>query len=209
MSDGRRDHYGAPAFAHRAPAPALPALGIGVGAIGGLVYWLSALLWPSSVAVALAMFATSMLCLRVDPQSDAQDRRAALGIVFAVLVKYDVLMALTSAKLGIALPDNLVLGLVMVAGAAAGYALAAAARSSGGSLSGGALALTLIIGAAPALLLGIPGLIGLAAALLSRLAPSGLPRSTQSPDRVPRFDAMRQLAETCFLLGALAGWKYV
>jgi hypothetical protein len=33
-----------------------------IGAVGGVVYWVAALIWPSSIAVVLSVFATSLLC---------------------------------------------------------------------------------------------------------------------------------------------------
>ncbi len=193
-------------LANRVPAALLPAVGIGIGAVGGLAYWLAALWWPSSVAVALALFATSMLCSSLDPAAGMADRRAVLVAVFVVLVKYDVLMALTSAKLGFDLPGNVTLGLVMVAGAASSHALAMSATAA---RSGATLAIALGLGAAPAALLGLPGLIGLAAALLARRAWVRLPRWRPMADPGASFEAMRELTELCFLLGALAGWQYV
>ena len=48
---------------HRLAAPRLPPLvGAAVGALGGGVYWVGALVWPASVAVILSMLATALCC---------------------------------------------------------------------------------------------------------------------------------------------------
>ena len=183
-----------------------PLIGAGIGAVGALVYWLAARWWPSSVAVALALFATSMLGADLDPAVGAADRRATLVAVFVVLVKYDALMALTSARLPLDLPGDATLALVMVASAASSHALAMTAAAG---RSGGALAVALGVAALSAALLGLPGLIGLAAALLARLASSRLPRRRPGSDPGSSFATLREVTELCFLLGALAGWSYV
>ena len=61
------------------------------------------------------------------------------------------------------------------------------------------LGCALVVGLAPATLLGIPGLIGLGAAILARMMVGlcGRPELTQ------------WVSEICFYLGALATWKYV
>jgi hypothetical protein len=65
------------------------------------------------------------------------------------------------------------------------------------------------LGLVPATLLGVPGLMGLAAAILMRFA--------LSLQILPRFKldfreslaVIQQLTEVCFYLGALATWKYI
>ena len=63
------------------------------------------------------------------------------------------------------------------------------------------MSVALLLGFSPALLLGMPGLIGLAAAVASVIGLSAAPRSalTLAP----------WIAESCFYLGAQAGWSYV
>jgi hypothetical protein len=177
-------------------APWMPPLfGIVVGAVGGAVYWLGALVWPSSIAVILSMIATELAGAALHRGADSVRASAdgrAVWIVFVVLAKYNALMALTAASLPFALPANAALGLIMIAGHASSRALA------------GDLGIGLALGFAPAVLLGIPGLVGLAAAVLARiafiLARRRLPLAGQ--------DMARPLAEVCFYLGAVAAWAY-
>jgi cobalamin synthase len=53
MSTQRRHWATAPRFT--------PLLGVLIGAAGGGVYWLGAQIWPTSIAVVLAMLATALL----------------------------------------------------------------------------------------------------------------------------------------------------
>jgi adenosylcobinamide-GDP ribazoletransferase len=188
-----------------AAAPFIPLVGALIGAVGGLVYWGAALLWPSSIAVVLAIFATSLLCART--------RAAALGaptFVFAILIKYDALTALSAANLPFSVPANVALGLIMIAGHAASRALvvsviALPAKPASKPVSNGALAVALALGFAPAALIGIPGLIGLAAAIVARIALTAFMRR----NREQELDITLQLTEVCFYLGALATWAYI
>ncbi len=181
------------------PAHWLPLLGMAIGALGGAVYWLGAQLWPSSVALMLALLATALLDRELDFRGGSAGARAAVLAVFALLLRYNALMALTSAKLGFVLPANLVIGLIWVAAHAASYGLAASVTAT----RGGAVLTALLLGVCPAVLLGLPGLIGLAAALAVRLAAARLPPAART------CTVLRQLTEIAFLLGALAGWRYV
>ena len=47
----------------RAAARLVPLAGIVVGAVGAGVYWLGAQLWPTSIAVVLAMLATVSIAM--------------------------------------------------------------------------------------------------------------------------------------------------
>jgi len=71
------------------------------------------------------------------------------------------------------------------------------------------LGFALAAGFAPAVVLGIPGLAGLVAAIVMRL---GLAASLNPRSRPPSrtlMHAVQPLTEACFYLGALATWKYV
>src|SRR5208282_2035274 len=83
-----------------------PLVGVLVGAAGGSVYWLGAKLWPTSVAVVLSMFATTLIAGNIDEDAFAKepvpcinhnaraDTFRMMSSVFALLIKYNVLMAL-------------------------------------------------------------------------------------------------------------------
>lgn len=195
----------------RVPAKYLPLAGIVVGAIGGGVYWLAAQLWPSSVAVVLSLFATTMLSERLGRDSFA-DFHPSWTDLFALLVAYNALMALTAANLGFPMPANLTLGLVMICGQAASRGLVvsvlAAQTEISPRLSGGELGIALLLGFAPALLLGLPGLIGLAAAIILRLGLATSLNRTPAPSWVST-EAVQKFTEAGFYLGAVAAWKYI
>ena len=195
MSAQRRRWETAPRF--------MPLLGALIGALGGAVYWLGAQIWPTSIAVVLSMLATTLLPARPHNPPGADIR--VVGFVFAVLVKYNALMALSAANLPFALPANLALGLIMIAGHAASRALVV----SSAPVSHGDLGIALAIGFAPAVLLGLPGLIGLVAAIAARFAFIAYARRNRAPVSPAVLDMTRQLTEVCFYLGALATWAYV
>jgi adenosylcobinamide-GDP ribazoletransferase len=187
-----------------AAARYVPLVGIMVGAVGAIAYWLAAQVWPASVAVILSMLATVLLTGGVHERG-----LGALGTLFALLIKYNALMALSAANLAFPLPEHVALGVIMIAGHAASRALAVsviATRSQATPVASGDLTLALILGFAPAVIMGVPGLAGLAAALLARIAISayGKRRFTIDP-----LDATQQLAEICFYLGALAMRSYI
>jgi hypothetical protein len=71
------------------------------------------------------------------------------------------------------------------------------------------LLLALIVGLAPATLLGIPGLIGLCIAIITRLALTAiiLPKLTTDPRA--NLSITQQVTEMGFYLGALATWKFI
>ncbi len=232
MNTQRRPVNAAPRF--------MPLWGVLIGAVGGAVYWLSAQLWPASIAVILSMFATHLLAARMDVVPAADDSAPTpthelLGMVFAVLIKYNALMALSAASLPFPLPANLALGLIMVAGHAASRALlvtvtasplpraSPVARASPGARASlvqqatpaqpppaslADVGVALAIGFAPAVLIGIPGLLGLVAAIAARFMFTAYLRR-QPPSATTRgLDLTQQLTEICFYLGALAAWAY-
>jgi adenosylcobinamide-GDP ribazoletransferase len=179
----------------------MPLLGALIGALGGAVYWLGAQIWPTSIAVVLSMLATALL-----PAASARTTAGPdLGFVFAVLVKYNALMALSAANLPFALPANLALPLIMIAGHAASRALVVSSKPA----SHGDLGIALAIGFAPSVLLGLPGLIGLVAAIAARFAFIGYARRNRAPVSPAVLDMTQQLTEVCFYLGAVATWAYV
>ena len=202
--------YEAPEAPPREALRLLPLAGIVLGVGGGAIYWLGSQLFPTSVAVILALFALSML----------EFRAAGIGArfsIFIVLIQYNALMALSAAHVPMALPPYLTLGLIMVAGQAASRALVVSVMATD-SLTGTAsthsrptitdLTVALVIGFAPALLLGIPGLVGLVSAILIRLLLTAalLPRVDCAR---ARLDIAQRLSEVSFNLGALATWKYI
>jgi hypothetical protein len=125
--------------------------------------------------------------------------------VFCLLIKYNALMSLSAAKLPFALPSNLALGLIMICGLAASFALALSVTR----IPNGSLSLALLIGFAPAALLGIPGLIGLAVAVIVGLGCVALLKLKRAAGSGNARDMIQLLTEACFYLGALAAWSYV
>jgi cobalamin synthase len=207
---------------HRLAAPRiLPLVGAAVGAVGGGAYWAGAQIWPASVAVIIAMLVTAWLspwlspCLgaslsglrnaspgRADAQTSAP---ATLIIVFAVFIKFNALMALSAANLSFPLPANLALGLILVAGYASSSALAVSMKPP----SHMDLAAALAIGFAPAALIGMPGLIGLACAIAARIAFAAHARRRRLSIGAAELDITRQMTELCFYLGTLAARSYI
>ncbi|MGB6354136.1 MAG: hypothetical protein WBF21_09175 [Steroidobacteraceae bacterium] len=195
-----------------------PLLGVLIGAAGGGVYWLAAQIWPTSIAVILAMLATALLCAGASPAADGgpgvQTASTTTAMVFAILVKYSALMALSSAKVPFAVPANVALGLIMIAGHACSRALLvsipiAPNRSTGKPASLGDAAIALAIGLAPAALIGVPGLVGLAGAIVARMAFIAYRRRRRPAIAAADLEATRQLTEVCFYLGALAAGAYI
>ncbi|HEX3914885.1 MAG TPA: hypothetical protein VHW71_15395 [Steroidobacteraceae bacterium] len=196
----------------RVTGPYAPLFGIWVGALGGLIYWLAAQLWPSSVAVILAMTATALLTMELRPAAATQFD--LMGLVLCLLIKYNALMGLSAAKLPFAVPPNVALGLIMICGYAASYALlvsmmATASAASTPKIGHGALFVALAVGFAPAALLGIPGLIGLAAAILLGIGLIAFLRRRKIAAAGKPLDLSRLVCEACFYLGALASWRFV
>ncbi len=128
--------------------------------------------------------------------------------MFAILVKYNALMALSAASLPFPLPANVALGLIMIAGQSCSRALGVSVFKPAAY---GDLGVALAIGFAPAVLLGMPGLVGLATAIVARIAFVGIQRRTSASLAAPPTGqdvAVAQLAEVCFYLGAAAAWAY-
>jgi cobalamin synthase len=193
--------------AMRAPAVTkfAPLAGLACGALAGIAYWLAVLLWPSSVALILSMLIGALLTMDVRLAAATRGLET-LSLLFYVLLKYNVLLALSAAKLPFDAPPNTALCLIMICGYGAARALlvclaGSRAPPATASLSHLDLGVALLLGFSPALLLGVPGLIGLAAAVASIIGLSAAPRS------VLKFAPW--IAESCFYLGAQASWSYV
>jgi cobalamin synthase len=218
MSALRRHWVTAPRFT--------PLLGVLIGAAGGGLYWLAAQIWPTSIAVILSMLATELLCSRpsssaaAGPAARAADTATGLTtLVFAILVKYNALMALSVAKVPFAVPANVALGLIMIAGQASSRALAVSVSVTPGRLAPGRRAdkpaslgdtgVALAIGFTPAALIGVPGLAGLAGAILARIVFIAYRRWRRPPLTAADPERTRQLTEVCFYLGALAAGAYI
>ena len=190
----------------------MPLWGVAIGAVGGLVFWLGAQVWPTSVAVVLSMLATAQL----SADSEAGTRVAnvsVVGFILALLLKYNALMALSAANLPFVLPANLALGLIMIAGQAASRALVVSVLASPGPSgskppSHADLGIALVTGFAPAALIGLPGLIGLAVAIVARIAFIAYIKRRRPSIAAAELDMTQQLTEVCFYLGALAAWAY-
>jgi hypothetical protein len=188
-------------------------MGAAVGAVGGGIYWLGAQIWPTSVAVVVSMLATTLLSARmggaVGTPGSAVGTPApalgALGFVFAVLLKYNALMALSAASLPFPLPANAALGLIMIVGNAASRALVVSMKPA----SHADLGIAWVLGFAPAALIGLPGLVGLAAAIAARIALMAYIRRKPLIVAAAQLDLGQQLTEICFYLGALAAWAYI
>jgi hypothetical protein len=114
-------------------------------------------------------------------------------------------MALSAANLAFPLPANLALGLILVAGNASSGALAVSMKPAAHLDLGIALA----IGFAPAALIGMPGLIGLACAIGARIALAAYARRRRLSIGVGVLDITQQATELCFYLGVLAARSYI
>ena len=196
----------------RATGPLAPLLGIAIGALGGIIYWLAAQIWPSSVAVILSMAATALLTTEF--RAIGATRLDLLGRVLCLLIKYNALMALSAAKLPFAVPANFPLALLMICGYAASFALlvfvmAGGAEKSAPKIGHAALLAALAIGFAPAALLGIPGLIGLAAAVIAGIGLLALLKYRRVGSAGEALDLTQLTTEACFYLGALASWRFI
>jgi adenosylcobinamide-GDP ribazoletransferase len=222
MSTQRRPWVSAPRFS--------PLWGVVIGAVGGAVYWLGAQLWPTSIAVVLCLLATEVMPGGPYENAGGDPMRGfgAAGFVFALLLKYSTLMALSAASLPFAVPANVALGLIMICGHAASRALtvslgvspdplgvspdplvASPDRHSLAPISNGDLVLALCLGFAPSTLLGIPGLIGLAIAVVARVAFGAYLKQNRKIVARGALYATQQLTEVCFYLAALASWPFV
>ena len=183
----------------------VPLVGIVVGLIGAVTYWLAAQLWPTNVAVLLCMLAS----LVVTGQRSALN---AVYWVFALLIEYNLLMSLSSANLPFSLPQYLPLGLILVSGQAISRAMAVSVLAMQGPTSERVasidLSVALIVGLAPAALLGIPGLIGLVWAIGMRLALGAWVLSRLRYDIRELLEVTQRVTAIGFYLGALATWNY-
>jgi hypothetical protein len=129
------------------------------------------------------------------------------------------LMALSAANVPLPLPAYCALGVIMIVAQAASRGLVVSvmavdppAASDAGTVSHittADLVIALGLGLAPATVLGIPGLVGLVAAIVIRLGLT--PRALRSFDFAARerLEIVQQLTELGFYLGALASWKWV
>jgi cobalamin synthase len=197
----------------RVTGPFAPLIGALIGTLGGAVYWLAVQIWPSSVAVILSMAATALLTTEMRSALPATWLEV-LSRVLCLLIKYNALMALSAAKLPFAVAPNVPLALIMICGYAASFALAVAVMAtrpekSAPKVSGGSLGLALLIGFAPAALLGIPGLIGLAVAIIAGMGVIAFLKFKRADGSRHALDMTQLLTEACFYLGALATWRYV
>ena len=199
--------------AMRTPTPTRFAalVGLIIGALAGAVYWAASQLWPSSIAVALSMLVSALLTndLRVAFSS----RLELVTQFFYLLLKYNALMALSAAKLPFPAPPGFALPLIMLCGYGASRALLvsllASMRLRQPRVSHLDLVLALLIGLSPAVLLAVPGLVGLAVAIVSSIA-VGSYLKLQPPGRgAPIVALAPSLTEICFYLGAQASWSYV
>jgi adenosylcobinamide-GDP ribazoletransferase len=203
----------------------VPLVGALIGAVSGGVYWLGAQLWPTSIAVVLSILATVVMsggahenAVSEQPASDTTRHVpvggfGSAGFVFVLLLKYNTLMALSAASLPFAVPANVALGLIMICGHAASRALVvsllASVQESPTRVSNGDLVFALGVGFAPATLLGIPGLIGLAIAILARVAFGAYLKRNRKTIANRAFYSVQQITEICFYLAALASWAFV
>jgi adenosylcobinamide-GDP ribazoletransferase len=197
----------------RVTGPFAPLIGALIGTLGGAIYWLAVQIWPSSVAVILSMAATALLTTEMRSVLPAT-RLDVLSRVFCLLIKYNALMALSAAKLPFAVPPNVPLALIVICGYAASFALPVAVMAtrpekSAPKLSGGSLGLALLIGFAPAALLGIPGLVGVAVAIIAGMGIIAFLKFRRADGSRDALDMTQLLTEACFYLGALASWRYV
>jgi adenosylcobinamide-GDP ribazoletransferase len=188
-----------------------PLIGALIGTLGGVIYWLAVQIWPSSVAVILSMAATALL---TTDSTLPVARLETLSRILCLLIKYNALMALSAAKLPFAVAANIPLALIMICGYTASFALLVAVMAMrpdqpAPRVSSGALGLALLIGFAPAALLGIPGLIGLTAAIIVGMGIIAFLKFKRARGSNDVLEMTQLHTEACFYLGALATWRYV
>jgi cobalamin synthase len=189
----------------------MPVWGMAIGTMGGLAFWLGAQVWPASIAVVLSMLVTAALSAQLEAGAAASGKSA---FVLALLLKYSALMALSSANLPFALPANVSLGLIMIAGHAASRALMVSALTSfslpnAKPPSHADLGVALVLGFSPAFLIGLPGLIGLTGAIVARMGFVAYRRRRPHVIAAADMDRIQHLSEVCFYLGVLAARVYV
>jgi adenosylcobinamide-GDP ribazoletransferase len=185
----------------REAARFIPLAGMLVGLLGGFVYWLAVEIWPASVALMLSLLATALAT------GEIQQRGTAW--IFALLIKYNALMALSAAHVPIPLPDDATLGFIMVAGHAASRALVVSVMVNRPRGADADLSIALCLGLAPAAFLGIPGLVGLAAAIATRMVLTALVLPKLPAEPRVRLATTQQFTEIGLYLGALAAWRYI
>jgi hypothetical protein len=164
------------------------------------------------VAVILAMAVTTLAGVSAGSAGPFGSHLNTFTQTLYLMIKYSTLMALSAAKLAFAVPAEAVLGLIMICGFAASGALVVSTLNvapAAPKLSPTDLGLTLLMGFAPAVLLGIPGLTGLVAAILAGLAFTAYLRISGAAPPAQRVSVTQQLTEVAFYLGALATWSYV
>lgn len=216
MSTSPRDNgIGQLLNALRAPTPTkfAPLLGLFIGAAGGAAYWLTAQLWVSSIALIFCLLVGALLTNDLKEPGGAS-RLEVLGQLFYVLLKYNVLMALTAAKLPFAAPPNSALPLIVICACGASRALfvsivASLPRKVAPRILNRDLGFALLMGLSPSALLGIPGLVGLAVAIVTSIGVGSYLNSMHGMQRGGVLRASPALAELAFYLGALASWSYV
>jgi cobalamin synthase len=201
--------------AMRTPAPTkfAPLVGLFIGAVGGAAYWLSAQLWPSSIALVFCLLAGALLTNDLHDVG-AATRLEILSQLFYVVLKYNVLMALTAARLPFAAPPNSTVPLIVICACGASRALfvsivASLPQKSGPRILNRDLGWALLMGLSPSVLLGIPGLVGLAVAIVSSIGVGSYLKSMSGMQRWGALRAAAALAELAFYLGAQASWSYV
>ena len=199
----------------REPAPTrfAPLAGLFVGVVAAAVYLVASQLWPSSIALVLSMLASALLTHEVRNAARAT-QADVLTQVFYFLLKYSVLLALSAAKLPFPTPASVPLGLIMICGYGASRALvvtllASLPRQRAARLSNLDLLFALITGLAPALLLGIPGLVGLAVAIIVCIGFGSYLKTSQGYLADDLLTLTPLLAELSFYLGAQGSWSYV
>jgi adenosylcobinamide-GDP ribazoletransferase len=179
----------------------IPLAGILVGLLGGFVYWLAAQIWPASVALMLSLLATAMVTGDINQRS--------VVWLFVLLIKYNALMALSAANVPLPLPDDSALGFIMVAGHAASRALVVSVMGNRPRVAAMDLSVGLCLGFVPAAFLGIPGLVGLVAAIATRMVLTALVLPKLPAEPRSRLAITQQFTEIGLYLGALAAWRYI
>lgn len=199
----------------RTPAPTkfAPLVGLFIGAVGGAAYWLSAQLWLSSIALVFCLLAGALLTNDLRDSGGAS-RLELLSQLFYVILKYNVLMALTAARLPFAAPPNSSVPLIVICACGASRALyvsivASLPQKSAPRILNRDLGWALLMGLSPSVLLGVPGLVGLAVAIVSSIGVGSYLKSMHGMQRGGALRAAPALAELAFYLGAQASWSYV
>lgn len=213
----------------------LPAIGILVGGLAAVVYVLARLAWPPNVAIILAMAATVLAtgALHEDGLADAcdgfgggfdrertlaimKDSRigsfGAIALTLALLVKFQSLVALPTARVGAALVGGHAISRLAAFGmlTAMPYvrdeASARAAPLATRPAAWPAL-FAVFVGLAPLFWLGRPGLLGLASSIAAALLWARFINGRIGGYTGDCLGAGQQLTEIAFYLGLLAGAK--